>query len=77
MDITNLIPKGMEFIARNGKIVPYLDLKYDLGEILPVKKIIIGPNCKVDELDIYHLLEFFGFNANSIDIINSKSSYQL
>lgn len=28
--IYNLIPNGMEFMVRNGKIVPYLDMKYDL-----------------------------------------------
>lgn len=73
-----LIPNGMEFMVRNGKIIPYLDLKYDLDENnLPIKKIVIGPNCKVDELDIYHLLEFFGFDGNEIEIVRSASSYCL
>lgn len=76
--LQKLIPNGMEFLARNGKIIPYLDLKFDLDEDnLPIKKIVIGPNCKVEELDIYHLLEFFGFDGDEIEIIKSKSSYCL
>ena len=74
--IYKLIPNGMEFMVRNGKIIPYLDLKFDLDENdLPLKKVIIGPNCKVDEQDIYHLLEFFGFDGDEIAITRSKSSY--
>lgn len=77
-DFQKLIPKGMEFMVRNGKIVPYLDMKYDLDEDnMPIKEIIIGPNCKVDELDIFHLLEFFRFDGNNIEIKSSKSSYRL
>ena len=73
-----LIPNGMEFMVRNGKIVPYLDMKYDLDEdSIPVKEIIIGPSCKVDKLDIFHLLEFFGFDGNKINVEKSKSSYGL
>lgn len=74
--IYKLIPNGMEFMVRNGKIIPYFDLKFDLDENdLPIKKVIIGPNCKVDERDIYHLLEFFGFDGDEIEITRSKSSY--
>lgn len=73
-----LLPNGMDFMVRNGKIMPYLDLKYDLNEDnLPIKKIIIGPNCKVYELDIYHLLNFFGFDGDEIEIMKSNSSYCL
>lgn len=73
-----LIPNGMEFLAKNGKIIPFLDLKFDLNENdIPVKKIIIGPNCKVDELDIIHVLEFFHYDSEEIDIVESQSSYCL
>lgn len=77
-DIYRLVPNGMEFMVRNGKIIPYLDLKFDTEEDnYPIKKIVIGPNCKVDELDIYHLLEFFGFDGREIEIVRSVSSYCL
>ncbi len=71
-----LIPNGMEFMAAKGNIIPFLDLKFDLDEKnMPIKKIVIGPNCKVKQLDIYHLLEFFKFDGNEIKIVKSKSSY--
>lgn len=74
--IQKLIPNGMEFMVRNGKIIPYLDLKFDLDvDSMPIKKIVIGPNCKVEKLDIYHLLEFFNFDGNEIEIVKSESSY--
>lgn len=76
--IYKLIPNGMEFMVKNGKIIPYLDLKFDLDKnYLPIKKVVIGPNCKVNELDIYHLLEFFKFDGDRIEIVRSQSSYCL
>lgn len=78
VSIQELIPNGMEFMANNGKIIPFLDLKFDLDKKnLPIKKIVIGPNCKVDELDVYHLLGFYKYDVESIKIENSKSSYCL
>ena len=76
--IYELIPNGMEFMVRNGKIIPYLDLKFNLDtNDIPIKKIVIGPNCKVGELDIYHLLEFFGYENDKIEIKKSQSSYRI
>lgn len=37
--------------------------------------LIIGPNSKVSESDIYFLLEFFGFDGGNIQIQRSESSY--
>lgn len=49
-NIYKLMPKGMEFTTKNGKIISFLDLKFDLEEKdIPIKKIVIGPNCKVNE----------------------------
>lgn len=77
-DIKRLIPNGMEFMVRNGKIIPFLDLKFDLcKEHIPIKKVIIGPNCKVDELDVFHLLGFYKYNVDEIEIARSESSYCL
>lgn len=76
--IKKLIPNAMEFMVKNNKIISYLDLKFDFyKDNLPVKKIIIGPNCKVSNLDIFHLLEFYGFEGNEIEIIKSESSYRI
>ena len=74
--IYELLPNALEFTVRDNKIVSYLDLKYDIDtDDLPIQNIIIGPNCKVSESDIYFLLEFFGFDGNKIQLQRSKSSY--
>ena len=74
--IYELLPNALEFSVRDNKIVSYLDLKYDIDtDDLPIQNIIIGPNCKVSESDIYFLLEFFGFDGNKIQVQRSKSSY--
>ena len=77
-EIYRLIPNGMEFMVKSGRIISYLDLKFDLDKSnLPIKKVIIGPNCKVNILDIYHLVQFYGFNGDELEIIKSKSSYRI
>lgn len=77
-NIYKLMPKGMEFTTKNGKIISFLDLKFDLEEKdIPIKKIVIGPNCKVNELDISHLLEFYKYDSDEVEIVKSKSSYCL
>lgn len=77
-DTCNLMPNALEFMIRRNRIVSYLDLKYDTYEDeLPVEKVIIGPNCKVTEGDIFHLLEFYGFDGRRIEIVKSKSSYSI
>lgn len=74
--IYELLPNAMEFMTRSGRIVPYVDLKFDLDKRnIPIRKVIIGPNCKVNDLDVYHLLNFYGFDGNEIEITRSKSSY--
>lgn len=66
------------FAVRNNKLVSYLDLKYDIHmDSLPVEKIIIGSNCKVSKGDIFHLLEFYGFDGNEVEIAKSESSYSI
>jgi hypothetical protein len=77
-EIYSLIPNGMEFMVKNGRIIPFLDLKIDFDKSnLPIEEVIIGPNCKVNILDIYHLLQFYGFNGEKIKIEKSKSSYRI
>lgn len=75
-DMYNLFPNALEFMVRGNRIVSYLDMRYDTyQDELPIEKIIIGPNCKVTEGDVFHLLEFYGFDGNQIEIVKSKSSY--
>lgn len=76
--IYSLIPNGMEFMVKSGRIIPYLDLKFDVDKNnLPIEEVITGPNCKVNILDIYHLLQFYGFDGDKIEIKKSQSSYRI
>lgn len=74
--IYKIFPNALEFMEKNGKIVSYLDLKYDIMSDMPVKEIILGSGCKVDENDIFHLLGFYGFDVENINIHKSKLSYR-
>lgn len=48
-EIYSLIPNGMEFMVKSGRIIPYLDLKFDVDKNnLPIEEVITGPNCKVN-----------------------------
>lgn len=73
--IHKIFPNALEFMERNGKIVSYLDLKYDIMNEMPIKEIILGSDCKIVENDIYHLLGFYGFDLYSINILRSQLSY--
>ena len=74
--IHRIFPNALEFMERNGKIVSYLDLKYDTMAEMPVKEIILGSDCKVDESDVYHLLGFHGYDVDNIKILRSELSYR-
>lgn len=80
LDSDNIIykffPNALEFMERNNKIVSYLDLKFDAFGDMPVKEIILGSDCKVDEYDIFHLLGFYGFDAEKVNIYRSQLSYR-
>lgn len=74
--IHKFFPNALEFMEKNGKIVSYLDLKYDTMGEMPIKEIILGSDCKVGENDVYHLLGFYGYDADDINILRSKLSYR-
>lgn len=74
--IYKIFPNALEFMERNGKIVSYLDFKYDVMDEMPIKEIILGSDCKVGENDVYQLLRFYGYDAETINIIRSQLSYR-
>ena len=65
----------LEFMEKNGDIVSYMDLRYDIFDEIPIKEIILGSSCKIKEDDVYHFLLFHGYDADNINILRSKSSY--
>ena len=66
--------KEGEVTIRNGNIVEYYDL--DISELMNgfVKKIILGPKCKVGQEDIHMLLKRFGYE--NVEVVWSKGSYR-
>lgn len=74
--VYKFLPNALEFMEKDGKIVSYLDLKYDVMDDMPIKEIILGSDCKVNKYDIFHLLGFYGFDAEKINIHRSKLSYR-
>lgn len=73
--ICRLFPNALEFMEKNGDIVSYMDLRYDILDVIPIKEIILGASCKIKEDDVYHFLSFHGYDAGNINILKSKSSY--
>jgi len=61
--------------TRNGKIVTYFDLNFSEVRHEFIKKIIIGPNCKMNAKDIYQSLRIMGFNTQNIDVLQSDATY--
>lgn len=62
-----------EVTIRNGNIVEYYDL--DISKLLDgfIRKIIIGPKCKVDKEDIQMLMK--KYNYTNFDVVLSEGSY--
>ena len=66
--------KDGEVVIRNGNIVEYYDI--DISKLLDgfIKKIILGPKCKVEIEDIKMLLERNGFK--NVGVVWSGGSYK-
>ena len=71
-----LILQPMQYIAKNDKLVAYVDLKFEdcICDGI-INEIVIGPKAKVSDEDIYRFLLLNGYNSN-IKISKSRSSYQ-
>lgn len=66
--------KEGEVAIRNGNIVAYYDL--DISKLLDrfIRKIILGPKCKVEIEDVKMLLEKYGYE--NVEVVWSKGSYR-
>ena len=74
--IYKIFPNALEFMEKNGKIISYIDLKFDTLNYMPIKEIILGADCRVSENDIYHVMSFYGFDADKINVYRSDISYK-
>lgn len=75
-DIAKIFPNGLQFKAQKNKIVSYFDLSFKGHEPYIINKITIGPKSDVKEEDLYHLLRYYGYEADEILIEKSVSTYK-
>ena len=68
-----LIRNGQMFI-RNGNIVEYYDLDISMLADDLIKKVVLGPKCKVEKEDIQLLLNRARFT--NVEVVWSKGSYR-
>ncbi len=75
--LMKLIPKGLKFRSIGDDIISYLDLSFKEYKDEVINCIYIGPNCKAQIDDIYHIIQHFGFcNFDTEHIYLSKSPYR-
>lgn len=67
----------IKIYSKNNKLITYFDLSFDKIKNLFIKKIVLGPNCKVEFLDIIHCLYVLGYDANNIAITKSDATYKM
>lgn len=75
-EIAALFPNGLQFRSHRNKIVSFFDLSFKGCEQTIIKEIIIGPKSDIQEGDIHHLLNYYGYETGDIEIIKSKSTYR-
>lgn len=66
----------IKLYSNDRKITSYCDLSFEKKKKDFIKKIYLGPNCKMNENDMIHILNILRFNANEIEILPSKASYR-
>lgn len=66
----------IKLYSNDRKITSYCDLSFEKKKRDFIKRIYLGPNCKMKENDMTHILNILGFNANDIEILPSQASYR-
>ncbi|KXS42774.1 MAG: hypothetical protein AWU59_1465 [Methanolobus sp. T82-4] len=71
-------PDIFEHRVTSDDLISFVEIPIDLeSDYLPIKEIILGPNCKVNPKSIHHFLERNLFvKSIGIDIKKSSSSYR-
>ena len=75
-----LFPKALEFRVEDNDIVSYMDMDFSDGDYMHndmIREIVIGPNCRLEEEDVFQLLGHFGFDTADVKIRKSDSSYRI
>lgn len=71
---------NLDVISKNDKMQFYTEL--DLGRLLPnasklpnIIRVVLGPKCKLNNIDIELLLERYGWDISNLVIDRSKATY--
>ena len=75
-----LFPKALESRVEDNDIVSYMDMDFSDGDYMHndmIREIVIGPNCRLEEEDVFQLLGHFGFDTADVKIRKSDSSYRI
>lgn len=72
----NFIRNSISFFYRNNKIISYIDINFSNHSDWIIPRIILGPKCYNDDLDLRLFLTCNGINITNIKIEKSKASYR-
>jgi hypothetical protein len=68
-------PQRIQFEARNGTIVPYIDLPFSVSpERHPIAEIVVGPRCPTDETTLRFLMGGEGYG--NVSVRHAGSAYR-
>jgi hypothetical protein len=72
VDGTEVTDAEIQFRARNGSIVPYIDFSFQLHSACAVREVWIGPRCPNSILDVQILLGTLGYEDVKVSVAGAK-----
>lgn len=78
--LERLFPNALEFRVVENDIVSYMDMDFSNGNHMHndmIKEIIIGPNCRLTNQDLFQMLGHFGFDITDVAVRKSDSPYRV
>lgn len=70
-----LVPKALQFKSIGNDIISYMDLNFSRFKDRIINDIVIGPNCKLTQADVYQIMLHFGFNIFEFTNYEDKVFY--
>lgn len=71
-----IFPMGIQFRSSSNNIISYLDLLFEKYKKNIIDNIIIGPNCKLTQSDIYQIMNHYKFDYSMEQSIKSNCPYK-
>ena len=72
-----IFPMGIQFRSSSNNIISYLDLLFEKYKKNIIDNIIIGPNCKLTQSDIYQIMNHYKFDYSMEQTIKSNCPYKI